>query len=78
MNPFYEQYMAVMPPVKYRDHLIEDFSVNALAPFLDQDGALSENLDVVMKGSKFFSETLSFLPSQNTKRSVMLLRCRFA
>lgn len=60
VNPFYEQYMAVMPPVKYRDHLIEDFSVNALAPFLDQDGALSENLDVVMKGSKIFSGNFIF------------------
>ena len=52
MNPFYEQYMAVTPPVEYHDHQIEEFSLESLSPYLDEDRAISQNLDVVLKGNK--------------------------
>lgn len=57
-DPF-KAYMSKEPEIVYHDHPIQDFTLDALAEFMDGD-AFTHSFDVTVKGKKEFEEVFIF------------------
>jgi glycerophosphoryl diester phosphodiesterase len=70
MPDIFRTYMKKIPEIEFHDQPISEFSLEALRPFMDGDGAISRSLDLTVKGCASFEEvsvisTSAFYTSEN-------------